>query len=291
MFLSLGRISGIIVAAGSGSSVDFLTGDLGFKLPNLHKKVFGSSMVSHNSKIILCGGIGNEKRCLIFDHGTWKEHSTLDMDRALHSAVATQVATFIFGGTDSRTTYGYLPIDSTEWLMGKTELPGGFSEGCAITVKSGQEIWLIGGFRTEKRILGFDVESHTFQVLPFQLNVGRIGHRCAFIPYTNKIMITGGCSDGYLGSTEVLDIKGENVTMASPMNIKRAGHGMGVFTINGKDRLVVFGGFDGISLLDSVELINTLTGKWEFSFFKLSEPKSHFSFLTVKLGDILPNLQ
>ena len=33
--------------------------------------------------------------------------------------------------------------------------------------------------------------------------------------------------------------------MASPIYSKRAGHGMGVFTINGKDRLAVFGGFDG----------------------------------------------
>ena len=79
--------------------------------------------------------------------------------------------------------------------------------------------------------------------------------------------------------------------MASPMNSKRSGHGMGVFTINGKDRLAVFGGFDGISLLDSVELYNTETEKWEITDFKLREPKSHFSFLTVKLGDILFNLQ
>ena len=104
-------------------------------------------------------------------------------------------------------------------------------------------------------------------------------------------MITGGDSNGHLDSTEILDIEGGSVTMASPMNSKRAGHGMGVFTINGKDRLAVFGGFDGRTFLDSVELFNTLTGKWEFSDFKLSEPKSHFIFLTVKLGDILSNLQ
>ena len=37
-----GRISGIIVAGGCGSSaVGFSTGDLGFKLPNLHEDVFG----------------------------------------------------------------------------------------------------------------------------------------------------------------------------------------------------------------------------------------------------------
>ena len=61
--------------------------------------------------------------------------------------------------------------------MGKTEIPGGFRSGIAIAVKSEQKIWLIGGWRTGKRILSFNVESHTFQVLPFQLNVGREGHR------------------------------------------------------------------------------------------------------------------
>ena len=208
-----------------------------------------------------------------------------------HSAVTTQAATFIFGGFYSRTTYEYLPKDSTKWLMGKTEITGGFEYGCAIAVKSGQEIWLIGGLGTRKRILSFNVESHTFHVLPFQLNVGRRSHRCAFIPNTNKIMITGGYSDGSLDSTEILDTDSGSVTMASPINSKRAGHGMGVFTINGKDRLAVFAGFDGRILLDSVELFNTLTGKWEFSDFKLSKPKSHFSFLTVKLGDILFSLQ
>ena len=130
-------------------------------------------MVAHNGTILLCGGRNNEKKCLQLDHGTWKEHSTLNKKRTLHSIVTAQAATFIFGGFYSRTTYEYLPKDSTKWLMGKTEIPGGFEYGCAIAVKSEQEIWLIGGYGTEKRILSFNVQSHTFQVVPFQLNVGR----------------------------------------------------------------------------------------------------------------------
>ena len=65
---------------------------------------------------------------------------------------------------------------------------------------------------------------------------------------------------------------------------------MGVVTINGKDRLAVFGGHDGRNELDSVELYNIQTEKWETSDFKLSEGKSYSSFLTVKLGDIISNL-
>ena len=111
------------------------------------------------------------------------------------------------------------------------------------------------------------------------------------IPNTSKIMITGGYNDDYLDSTEILDTEGGKVTRASPMNSKRSSHGMGVVTINEKDRLAVFGGDDGRTLHDSVELYNTETEKWELTDFKLSEPKSRFSFLTVKLGDILSNLK
>ena len=171
--------------------------------------------------------------------------------------------------------------------MGKTEIPGGFYYGCAIAVKSGQEIWLIGGAGTEKRILRFNIETHTFQVLPSQLNFDRYGHRCAYIPNTNKILITGG---GYLDSTEVLDTEGGSINMASPMNSKRVDHGMGVVTINGKDRLAVFGGYDGRKELDSVELYNTHTRKWEITDFRLREAKHSFGFLTIKLRDILSKL-
>ena len=297
MLLFVERISGIIVVGGYGvslariSSVDFLAGDLGMKqLPTLPQHIECSSMVAHNGTILLCGGFSNSDNCLKLDHGTWKEHSTLNMERALHSAVATQVATFIFGGWYSEVTYEYLPTDSTEWLMGKTEIPGGFKSGFAIAVKSEQEIWLIGGTWTEKRILSFNVNSHTFQVLPTRLNLRRLGHRCAFIPNTDKIMITGGIDVSYLDSTEILDTEDGSISMASQMNSKRDSHGMGVVTIKGENKLAVYGGFDGRNSLDSFELYNMKTEKWEMTDIRLSKPKSQFSFLTVKFGDNLSNL-
>ena len=112
----------MIVAGGYESPVvDFLTGDLEIKqLPYLPQGIDGSSMVAYNGTILLCGGFGNEKKCLQLDHGTWKEHSTLNVERDWHSAVTTQTATFVFGGDYSDKTYEYLPKDSTKWLMGKT---------------------------------------------------------------------------------------------------------------------------------------------------------------------------
>ena len=83
--------------------------DLGIKqLPNLPKDIRGSSMVTHNGTILLCGGFQNEKKCLQLYHGTWKEHSTLNVERNRHSAVTTKEATFIFGGCHSYKTYEYL---------------------------------------------------------------------------------------------------------------------------------------------------------------------------------------
>ena len=92
---------------------------------------------------------------------------------------------------------------------------------------------------------------------------------------------------GFQDSTEVLDSENGGVTIASPMNSNRIDHGIGVVIINGENKLVVFGGYDGRNKLDSVELYNTETEKWETSDLKLSEARSGFSCLTVKLGDII----
>ena len=288
MFPFLERIFCLIVAGGNGPAsfhVEAITGDLGMiLLPNLPKKFERPSMVLHDGAISLCGGSNNGiigSKCLQLDHGTWKNHSTLNQDRFDHSAVRTQTATFIFGGSHSRETYEYLPKGSSTWVMGRRKIPGGFWYGCAIAVKSDQEIWLIGGVETEQRILSFNVHSHIFRILPFQLSEMWSGHSCAFIPNTNKVMITGS-----FGNSEILNTEDGSVTLASPMNVERTGHGMGVLTIKGEDRLAVFGGYNSI-LLDSVETYNAKSAKWETTDIKLNGRKYEFGYLTVKLGDII----
>ena len=292
----------MVIAGGAGQScVEVLTGDIGSKqLPNLPAEIIYSSMVLHNGTILLCGGYQNKQKCLQLDHGTWSVHSTLNEGRVFHSAVTTQTATFIFGGCyPNSETYEYLPKDSTTWHMGKTEIPGGFNDGSAIAVKSDQEIWLIGGDTSVKRILSFNVKDHTFQVLfdttqelPSQLNVGRTNHRSSFIPNTNIIMITGGYKGGgeYLVSTETLDTEDGSVTMASSMNFEKFGYGIGVVTINDKEILAVFGGSTDGRRTDSVEVYNTQTGEWENTNIRLKGAKSGFDFLSVKLADVIPHL-
>ena len=136
------------------SAIEVLSGDFGTKLlPILPMRIEGPSMFLQNGTILISGFIHLYKsqfpdRCIQLVHGSpiLKTHSYLIESRKWgHSAVTTKTATFIFGGGYSKTTYEYLPKDSTQWLMGNNEIPGGFSEGCAIAVKLGQEIWLIGG--------------------------------------------------------------------------------------------------------------------------------------------------
>ena len=295
-FYFLGWSSCIIVAgAYVGCEVEVLIGENNEtkQLPNLPQFMHGFSMVQHNGTILLCGGMyANSDTCLQLDNGTWKDHSTLNEQRIHHSTVTTQSATFVFGGIYTIFSYEYLPKDSTTWVFGRTDIPGGFAGGCAIAVKSEQEIWLIGGFNTDKRIMRFNVNDHTFEVLfHYQLNVGRYGHRCAFLPNTNKIMITGGYNDGILDSTEILDIDNGSIKMtANPMNSKRSDHGMGIVTINDNNRLVAFGGNDGRTRLTSVESYNSQTEIWETTNIKLKVSREEFGFLTVKLNDIISNL-
>ena len=67
------------------------------------------------------------------------------------------------------------------------------------------------------------------------------------------------------------------------MNFKRHGNGMDVVTINGEDRLAVFGGSNGERDLDCVEFYNIHSKKWEISSIKMNEPKKCFGFLSMKL--------
>ena len=81
--------------------------------------------------------------------------------------------------------------------------------------------------------------------LPTKLIKRRAGLRCALIPNTSKIIVTGGIfRDDIEDSTEIIDSEDGSVILASPMNSKRYNHGIGLLEINGKNRLVVFGGND-----------------------------------------------
>ena len=270
------------------------------ELPNLPKEITkdeystNCSMFIHDGALMVCGGgtnmyyVGNYGiaepwKCFQLDNGIWKEHSTLNQKRGCSAIVTTNKGTFVFGGNQFCKSYEYLPIGSNKWKNGKPgRLPGGIFDACAIEVKSKQEIWLIGGNPKTKRILSFDVNSHTSKVLPFKLIKEREYHACAFIPGTSKILVTGGIS-GVIHQTscEIIDTENGTVKMASDMNYVRCSHGMGVINVNGEERLAVFGGTDGYAH-DSIELYNPKTQKWELAKdLAIDIPRSSFGFTNI----------
>ena len=247
------------------------------------------SMFIHDGALMVfaCTGtysfLKNPWKCFEFNNGKWKEHSTLKRNRSCSTTVATDKGTFIFGGNESHKTFEYLPIGSQKWKNGKKgQLPGGFFYGCAIQIKNKHEILLINGI-TDK-ILSFNINSHTSQELPFRLNFQREFPACAYIPGTNKILVTGGISGAiHQSSCEIIDTEDGTVKMASDMNYARCTHGVGIINVNGEDRLAVFGGSGyGGRRHDSIELYNAKTQKWELTEdFKLNVPRSGFGFVNI----------
>ena len=140
----------------------------------------------------------------------------------------------------------------------------------------------IGGFT--RRILSFNINSHTSRELPFKLRYQREYAACAYIPGTSKIIVTGGITNcKHQKSCEIIDTESGTVTMASPMNRRRCSHGMGIIKFNGEERLAVFGGTKGLGgLHDSVELYNIKTDKWEMvKSLKLNGTRSGFGFVNI----------
>ena len=304
----MAKTFGILVVGGTGgtgseklknlSSVEFIGEDCLIKeFPKLPDYSVFRSLVLHDGNILICGigdcnndGLESKRLCLMLKNGIWKKHSVLNHERLWGSSVSIKSGTFIFGGRprdiDAKFWYEYLPKGSSRWIRGKTRIPRGFVSGCAIATKSEQDILLIGGWLTGKRILKFNVKDHSFEELPINLNEGRFGAQCAFIPGTNKIMITGGSC---LKSTEILDLDQGSIVMASPMNFARHCHGIGIITVNDVQRLAVFGGSEGtkgVKFQDTIELYNMQTQKWELSEAKLKNGRYGFGFISANLQDI-----
>ena len=252
------------------------------------------SLILHKNKILSIRY--DSKICQEMVDGNWKRHSTLVEYRGPFptSAVRTNYGTFIFGGDNSKYTYEFLLHGSSQWQIGQTKIPDGFTNGFTIALKSKPEIWLIGGYNTRRRILSFNLQTHSFTVSPTKLLVGRTRFQCSSIPNTNKVIVTGGYD---LSSTEILDTVDGTVTMASPMRGRRSDHGIGIVTVNGVDKVAVFGGYGGIAgsrrsregYLKTVEIYNPESEEWEDSKFELKEGKAKFGFVSVNNKLIMPN--
>ena len=286
-------VASLILIAGSGlvsnrATVELLTGSNQKQLANLPTGSYGPSLINHYGDILICGGYASapQQSCFQLSNGpSWLSHSSLNTARYHSGAATTNSGSFIFGGgSSSRGTFEYMTKGDTNWQTGNQYIPNGFESGCVIKI-SDEILYLIGGISSasfyERRILAFNTTLST------KLITGRSEHSCEFIPNTNKVMISGGYgyNVGNLYVTEVLDITTGSTSHGPAMNLKRGYHGSGIITVDGEDRLAVFGGA-GSSRRDSIELFNPQTNSWQMMSETLTEPKHAFGFLTIKEGDI-----
>ena len=250
-------------------------------LPSLSTGISWRPSLVHTSEeeTLLCGGYGNEQKCLELKDNQWQEHSSLKNERIHASAVSTPGGIFIFGGNDSRTTWEWLPKGTNQWQSGNSSIPGGFWRGCAVKINN-YEILLIGGWRAWRRVLKFDITTEQFTSLGDVLNHGRSSHSC--IRFKDDVIITGGWNSEYLSSTEV--IKLHDLTTAHSVGElfqARSSHGLVVVHFDNKETVLAVGGECAEKSLDSIEMWNSTTMTWTTASMKLTEPKDDFGILSL----------
>ena len=250
-----------------------------------------SLVQTSEEEILLCGGVNNGRECLKLDNNKWQEHSRLKNTRHDDaSAVSMPGGIYIFGGNYSRTTWEWLRSGTNQWQIGNSTIPGfGFSDGCAVKIND-NEILLIGGQDTYKRVLKFNTNTKTFTNIGNVLNQYKAFPACTL--FQEKVIIAGGkdLSGKFSNSTEIINLN--NLTKAHTAgNLVKAryNHGIGVVHVDNKPTVVAVGGFnDDDFFIDSIEMWNPATETWTMSSMTLSKPKYSFAMLSLPTRQLCP---
>ena len=245
-----------------------------------------------NKEVVICGGISKKTSCLKLVNGAWKTFAELKEERTNgHVAVSMEDRTFIFGGLDNneqafKKSSEVLEHGSESWKEGPTVPGKGIRNGCGVAI-SEDELLLIGGGLTSKRIIKYNMTSNTWKN-EISLETGRERHSCAW--FKDQIFITGGWKE--LKSVDILTLDPFNISKGNELNVGRFNHGLGLIHHKGRLTLAAFGGMGSSSnKLDSVEVFNEVTKTWKLSTtLKLSEKKTAFDFLSVPSHLICPHL-
>merc|ERR1712223_1676592 len=193
-------------------------------------------------------------------------------------------AVYLFGGR-FEPTYEYMVNDENVWQEGKTTIPGGFREGCVVKLNN-NELALIGGGGTERRIMKFNTATKVFTENWGRLKQPRYGHAC--VPLGNNILVVGGVGKA---SSELINIEDgrQSETEVGDLNSER--NYFGLVSLGGNmKKILAIGGRDarGGTDHDSVEEYDENTGQWKNVNMKLSEKKSGFGYLAVPSSAVCP---
>ena len=259
-------------------------------------------IITENEEVLNCGGDWSaySKICYVYDKEsqTWKHHSDLMQARYRATSITMPNGVFIFGGQYSPTTYEYLAKNDKLWQEVSGSIPNGFQDGCGVRLNN-NEVALVGGEDTDRRILKYNTATNMFKKLSTRLQKPRVGHSC--ITLENKILVVGGYNEVYdedynesqttasrtLASSEIINMSdGTAGLSAGDLNSERNSFGLATLGGNSK-KILAFGGTidvvngDGLPWIDSVEEYDEETRQWHTLDIKLSQKKFEFGYQAV----------
>jgi len=244
-------------------------------LPPLPEANSKHSMVitNQNELMTLGGDYGDKNQCYKLVNGKWQKQSPLTQPRNNAVAITMADGIYVFSGWGSPLTSDFLPNGQSQWQVGPAVPEPGIKDGHGVAI-SPTELLLVGGYNTFNNILKYNIESRTWTEFGSLLE-GRLNHRCFF--HGGKVVVVGGYLA--LNSTEIINISDGTSRKVGDLNVARRLHGMGIAHINGKSKLIVFGGRTTAGHnLDSIEEWDEESETWTMSTMKLSEAKEQFGY-------------
>ena len=237
-------------------------------------------VITNNNQLMTFGGwSGDSKQCYKLGNSKCQKQSPLIQRRRNAVAITMADGIYVLGGSGSPLTSDFLPNGLCEWQVGPSVPNPGIREGHGVAI-SKTDFLLVGGSGTYNRILKYNIESRTFNWQWTEIGSllqGREDHRCFF--HGGKVVVTGGYFGGYLKSTEIINISDGTSRKAGDLNVARSHLGMGIAHINGKSKLIVFGGETGhMQYTDSIDEWDDESETWTMSSMKLSEAKRKFGY-------------
>ena len=250
-------------------------GDPEENLPRLPEANYAHAMIitNNNELMTLGGNYGDKKQCYKLVNGKWQKQNPLTQPRKYAVGITMADGIYVFGGLDSPLTSDFLPNGQSEWQAGPAVLEPGIDQRHGVAI-SPTELLLVGGATSLNKILKYKIGSRTSTEFGSLLE-GRLNHRCFF--HRGKVVVVGGYLA--LNSTEIINISDGTSRKVGDLNVARESHGMGIAHINGKSKLIVFGGYNSVDgYLDSIEEWDDESETWTISTLKLSEAIHSFGY-------------
>ena len=226
----------------------------------------------------------NDAECYKFINGEWKpQNPPKDRLYPKFDGYSMQNGSYLISpnSCSGLITTTFLPNGQEEW---KTGPEFKFSSGDMVHFIQSSKTNIIGTGGTEfpSRIFKFNVETKEVTEIG-KLQVGRWMHTSAI--FNGKLIVTGGFNyktTGLIRSTDIIDLESGISRLGGNLNVHRCHSGMGVITLNGKQKLIVFGGELDVMAIDSIEEWDEETETWKISDLKLGIGRHSFRTCTLQ---------